>query len=82
MPYPPRVKRGVGKDFRYLRPGYTVILCGHQMVLERGIRQSLRHQRHHRHHAAVSKGKLALSAPHLAKQYIVIELCEFGGKVP
>ena len=79
---PSRVKRRVRKDFRYLIPGHAVVLCRHQMILERGVRQTLRHQGHNRHHAAVSKGKLALSAPHLAEQHIVVELREFGGKVP
>ena len=79
---PSRVKRRVRKDFRYLRPGHPVVLCGHQMILERRVRQPLRHQGHHRHHAAVSKGEPVFSAPHLAEQHIVIELCEFGGKVP
>ena len=79
---PSRIKRRVRKDFRYLRPSHAIVPCGHQMVLERRVRQSLRHQGHHRHHAAVSKGKPVFSAPHLAEQHIVIELCEFGGKVP
>ena len=77
---PARVKRRVRKDFRYLRPGHAVALCGHQMETERRVRQPLRHQGHHRHHAAVSKGKFALSAPHLAEQHIVVELCEFGSE--
>ena len=79
---PSRVKRRMRKDFRYFRPGHTIVLCGHQMIFERGIRQPLRHQGHHRHHASVSKGKPVFSTPHLAEQHIVIELCEFGGKVP
>ncbi len=79
---PSRVKRRVRNDFRYLRPGHPVVLCGHQMILERGVRQPLRHQGNHRHYAAVAQGKLALSAPHLAEQHVVVELCEFGGKVP
>ena len=69
---PARVKRRVRKDFRYLHSGHTVALRGHQMVLERGIRQPLRHQGHHRHHASVSKGEAVFSAPHLAEQYIII----------
>ena len=52
------------------------------MILERRVRQPLRHARHHRHHAAVPKGKVALSAPHLSEQNVVVELCEFGGEVP
>ncbi len=52
------------------------------MILERGVRQTLRHQGHNRHHAAVSKGKPVFSAPHLAEQHIVIELCKFGAKSP
>ena len=79
---PSRVKRRMRKDFRYLRPGHAVVLCGHQVVLERRVRQPLRHQGHNCHHAAVSKGKLALSAPHLAERHVVVELCEFGGEVP
>ena len=66
--------------FRYLCPSHAVVLCGYQMILERRVRQPLRHARHHRHHAAVPKGKVALSAPHLSEQNVVVELCEFGGR--
>ena len=40
---PSRVKRRMRKDFRYLSPGHPVALCGHQMILERRVRQPLRH---------------------------------------
>ena len=79
---PSRIKRRMRKDFRYLSPSHPVVLCGHQMILERGVRQPLCHQGNHRHHAAVSKGKPVFSAPYLAEQHIVIELCKFGGKIP
>ena len=79
---PSCVKRRMCKDFRYLRPGHAIVLCGHQMILERRVRQALRHQGHHRHDATVPQGELALSAPHLAEQHIVVELCEFGGELP
>ena len=79
---PARVKRRVRKDLRYLRLGHAVVLRGHQMILERRVRQPLRHQGHHRHHAAVAQGELALPAPHLAEQHVVVELCEFGSELP
>ena len=39
---PTGIKRRMGQDLRDLRFGHTVVLCGLQVILKRGIRQSLR----------------------------------------
>ena len=52
------------------------------MVLEGAVHQSLGHESHHGHQGAVPQGQFILPAPNLAKQYIVVELGKFGGKLP
>ena len=77
---PPRVERRVGQYLRDLRFRDTVVLRGLQMIPERGVRQPLRHQGHHRHDAAVPQGELVLPAPHLPEQHIVVKLRELRRK--
>ena len=79
---PAGVKCRVGQDLRNLRPGDPVLFCHHQVVLERGIHKSLRHQGRHSDQRTVPKGQLGLAAPHLSEQNIIVELGKFGGKLP
>ena len=50
------------------------------MIAEGRIRESLCHERDHRHKAAVTQRKLLLAAPHLAEQHIVIQRGKFWRK--
>ncbi len=62
---PTCIKRRMGQDLCNLSPGNTVVFRCRQVIPKRGVRQSLRHQCHHRHKAAVPEGEFILSAPHL-----------------
>ena len=79
---PAGVEGRTGQDLGDFLLGHAVLLRALQMVPEGRIRQSLRHQRRHRHDGAVAQGEPVLPAPDLSKEYIVVQLREFRGEYP
>ena len=78
---PAGVEGGVGENLGNFLPGDAVLLGGGQVILEGAVHQPLGHEGHHGDQGAVPKGEFVLTAPHLSKQYIVIQLGKLGGKL-
>ena len=75
---PARIKSGVGKDFGHFGFGYSVFLCRFEVILERRVGQSLRHEGDHRYDGAVAERKEVIATPHLPEKDVVIEVRELG----
>ena len=71
----------VGDDFRYLSSCDAVLFRLLQVVGERGVGYALTDERGEGDKAAVAKAKQVVAAPHLAKEYVVVEPGELGGKL-
>lgn len=70
----------MGEYFGYLGSGHSVLLRRFEMVLERGIGQSLRHQGHYGYDGTVAERKQIVPAPHFPEKNIIVQTCKFGGK--
>ena len=77
---PARVECGMGEYFGYLGSGHSVLLRRFEMVLERGIGQSLRHQGHYGYDGTVAERKQIVPAPYFPEKNIIVQTCKFGGK--
>lgn len=48
------------------------------MILERAVGDALADERCYGDQTAVAQRKQVVAAPHLAKEYVVVEVCKFG----
>lgn len=72
----------MGQNLGNFLPGNAVFPGSGQVVLERTVHQPLRHQGHNGDQGPVPQGKLLFPAPNLSEQYIIIQLCKLGRKLP
>ena len=78
---PPGVKGRVGQDFRHLVPSYAVFRAFSTWYWKDGSTSPLPTSRATVRMERSFEGQ-ALPVPDLAKEHVVIELCEFGGEIP
>ena len=77
---PACVERELGDDLHHLVAGHAVLLGQRDMGFQLW-KQPLRHQRRACDHAAVVQRQRILAAPHLAKQYVIVEMREYRGEI-
>ena len=78
---PTGIKGGMGQDFGYFCFGYAVLLCRFEVILERRIGQSLRHEGDNGNDGTVAEREQVIATPYLSEENIVVQTGELGGKL-
>ena len=68
----------MSKDFGHFGLRYSIFLCRFEVILERRVDQSLRHEDDHRYDGAVAEREQVVAAPHFSEKNVVIEVRELG----